>query len=287
VVLPARIEDGRRLDQVLHPWLMTGIASSISWRTRADRVTWRELQIAAIAALGWLVVPLALVVMFWRTTVVASPMLSVAQGAAVVAATACSTISWVHVARALRKPSSTPRWAGSIPFVTSIPCLLVLMLLGCAWLSARDWARPRVTAWAVDLRGGLHRGVKLPGATLQGSKLDRAVLSGANLRGALLRDNEMRGIELEEADLHDSSFSNCIMVSAKLNRAHLEREGCDRGSPGDRDATARHSASVACGAGCDVGFGPKLSTSCQRTRPVSCIMTKSVMMASTVMVRPV
>lgn len=251
--LPAVFEDGRRLDEVLYPWLLVGLVRYRMKWLEGVRVPFSWLELAASVFLVWLAVPATLGWMYYRTLVVGDLRLTRIQGAACLVTIAMTymflrramlTLSGGQVWRstAMRKVFgwhlvSPDMWRG---FCASRVCaagLAALLVFAAAtvsseWLGPKWWRTARVVQYEADLRGlTISEELPLVAAELPAAKMQGCVfapglrhdLSRANLVQANLRSANLASVVLHGARLVDADMDECMLAEAKLRYGDLRR----------------------------------------------------------------
>lgn len=260
--LPAVFPDGRRLDETVYPWPVSGLVSAHSYRLRQARPALSRLQNVLTVFLAWWIVPLTLA-LFWarylmRQDWTGSGLQIVFLGAAV----CFGIVSYLIARRTLRhrdkdfawkRPWSDGRSYGALASVAAVLLLAVLTFgavegvrnpaiktadprgwvprfLESAGLAAfADLRRAEVSRrdedfWRVapEQRVTSVSGADLAGRSLRFANAKQAFFALADLKGADLKGADLNAANLESADLRFASLQNANLARAALYSTKLE-----------------------------------------------------------------
>lgn len=228
--LPTAFPDGRRVDEVLEPWLLAQIARVRQWQWRNGEAPLMWAQALASGAMSWALLPLVLVSLWWRGLVVDDPGLSMAQGLACMASLCIAYWSYRNAMLTLshgelrlpglRRLRRTPLWVACV----SMAWIAIAYAAGGALSSFRR-QRIAVSLYGAELPGRHLSGADavLNGARLPSSNFESATLIEAELRGVNLMNSNLRHTRLAHADMERAKLMNADMTRAVLEHANLRQ----------------------------------------------------------------
>ena len=260
--LPAVFPDGRRLDETVSPWPVSGLVTAHAYRLKQARPAMSWLQSVLILLLAWWIVPLTLA-LFWgrylmRQDWIGSTLHLAFLGSAIV----FGLFSYLIARRTLRhrakdfawrRPWSDGRSYGALASVALLSLVAVITfgavegvrspsiqsadprnwvprLLDSAGLAAfADLRRAEVSRrdedfWRVspEQRVTAVEGAELAGRSLRFADAKQAFLALADLKGADLKGADLNAANLESADLSFASLQNANLARAALYSSKLE-----------------------------------------------------------------
>ena len=230
--LPAVWPDGRRLDEVVYPWLVTRFVGQHVPRLREGREPLADARFIAPAVLAWWLVPL-LPLTFWWSYLPRHHWTGTLWHVAIAAgAIAAALVVHAGARASLRGTPVRSEWypvrqpcAGVERIRLWVPGGVALALLLCSVFALAVFpfktSPPLVAAdlsgekLSVVPSGWTEDEKQLP--LVQGAKLEGKDLRCANLQGAVLARTHLHSADLRGADLQDADLREALLIGAHLS----------------------------------------------------------------------
>lgn len=250
--LPALFQDGRSLDQRMHPWLVTGIIYVYFDRLKTKKPL-MKLQWLMVMILSWGSVPLTMLFLwskflarrelYWTFIHIVSIL------GAIIFGIFFYNITVSQLKGSFQSNSTHIRWykrAANIPsifmLVITIVFIIILSIYSIVSINSEtvidlsykkishipaNWnGNPKDVTGAElsgrNLEGLKGEGIFLVQANMTGIKLKGANLRGANLEDATLVNADLRDTNLRKANLQEATLVNANLTDAALGRSNLK-----------------------------------------------------------------
>ncbi|MBF0540974.1 MAG: pentapeptide repeat-containing protein [Nitrospirae bacterium] len=249
--LPALFQDGRSLDQRMHPWLVTGIIYVYFDRLKSKKPL-IKLQWLMVVILSWGSIPLTIMLLWWkflgRREIYWTFVHIISFLTAIIFGIFFYHITVSQLKGSYLDNSAHIKWyksAANVPNIAMISATLIITIIlsfySIATVNSKtaiDLSFKKISQTPSNWNGNVKdvTGAVLTGRNLEGLKgegtflvqadMTKINLKGANLRGADLEDAtlidaEMQNINLKKANLKGATLSGANLTDAVLNRSNL------------------------------------------------------------------
>jgi uncharacterized protein YjbI with pentapeptide repeats len=234
--LPARFEDGKRLDERTYPWLLNGLVRRHFDKIKSKRLSIARLEEWVSILLAWLLVPITMCCFWlryiprhhWTGTILHITLITLSIAAGII-------FYRSHV-RTLRE-KKPPRWRTYLAVTLAILTVMASIVLSNGSINGiRSERIPKIIRWfGYDVFADFYEkdvsarpdNYWLIAPEARENSIIGASLKGCDLRQlgaarAFLAKADMGGAWLERAYLLDANLEGALLISANLKVAFLK-----------------------------------------------------------------
>ena len=226
--LPARLPDGRALDDVVDPWLFNSLARILNKTAASSGKLLDRLTILIVGSIGWLLIPITLIVVWGRYLTKHDAASSSLHTGFVAVGLAGTMYSWLVTKDRVRRTTHHERNVLLAATVLLATAAIFAGLTTIPFYSSRNSVASKGLYFCnthpfAELDGAqfTKRHSSFPGDTLQSVRYEPPGLTGSNLRYASLRRAYLEHAVLNETDLSGADLSFANLNSADLREANL------------------------------------------------------------------